>query len=102
MKHTFLAVALQVGIGAACGALLGLAYCTLLRRAVEAFRTRPSGSRLLGGSAVRMLAAGSLLAALAWIGPAALLSALPGFWRVRAVLLRRYGDPRAVRAGERQ
>lgn len=100
--HTLLLSALTAAAGAAAGALLGWAYFSLLRQAVEAFIARPSWQRLLGGSGTRMLAAAAVLTAVARLGPAALLAALLGFLLARAVLLRKHGQPRAVRAGERR
>lgn len=100
--HTLVFTVLAAAAGAAAGALLGWAYFALLRRAVAAFVTRPSRQRLLGEAAARMLAAAAILTAVARLGPAALVAALLGFLLARAGSLRKHGQPRAVRAGERR
>ena len=96
MMHVFLAQAVDVGIGAAAGALLGWIYFPMLRRAVEAFVERPNLPRLLGWSAARMLAATMLLTLLARLGAVALLAALLGFLLARTRLLHGLNDHRAA------
>jgi len=98
--HEFLSSALAVAIGAACGFALGLAYFALLRRAIAEFAAQRGRQRLLLWSVARMLAAAVLLAAVAELGPAALLAALLGFVAARTRLLRACGTDQAQRTGE--
>jgi len=73
---------------AALGTLGGLAYFALLRRSLAGAL---DWRRVAGGSALRLIAAGLALWAVAQAGAGALLAALAGFLAGRWLALRRAG-----------
>lgn len=78
---------LAIGIGLLAGLLVGIGHFTQLRRSLGLLAAGRLGLAF-AQQALRVLVSAALLAALAWLGVAALLAGLAGFLLARRWLLR--------------